>query len=456
MHESLDEKGAEVVNLNERISKLTNSINSLTIECSAVATAKVAELSKKNRRLTSELQSVKSKCKQIENSHHDLEVLLKEKLEQLKPVEENPPAPSDLQVLNDKLEKSNKKVFEILNQNTQLKNELKMAQKCLQQEIGENITVAQLLSGSSNWRGRAQQITMLNSKINELKEKIDATSYDSYDEGSRLTLKRLESIRRMEVESLNKELDECKSQLDDLKQKVVAFKTRNKNLSDDVSNYKFKTLDLLEKSQRDDEYIKSLNEQILMCKYEFNHKLDDMKKEIERSEMIQQDGEIEVQKLQCQLHNQAESMNEKDNEIVNLKLAIDQLETNLRDMSNDFLFSCRQMSKEQYMTLLKSLEEEKGNLMSLFEQLTERLNKESTKTCEQNDTINKQRQKIARLEADLREVEAEKEASKAKHRRSLRISEYSRTASNSSVVSARPSTRSNDRLIAEIDKYKFK
>lgn len=413
-------------------------------------------MSKKNRRLTSELHSLKSKCKKIEESHHDLETLLKEKMEQQEEVEVIPPEPSEIQLLNDKLEKTNKKVFELLNHNTQLKNELKMAHKCLQQEIGENVNVTQILSGNSNWRGRAQQISMLNGKINELKERFDAGTFEYFDDSSRLPLKRLESMRRMEVENMSKELEECKSQLDDLKQKVVALKTRNKNLLDDVNNYKLKTLDLMEKSSRDEEYIKKLNEQIAMCKYECNHKMIEMKKEIERFEKLKQEAEIEVQKSQCHLHNKEELISEKDNEITNLKLAVAQLETNLRDMSGDFLFSCREMSKEQYMTLLKSLEEEKGNLMNFFEQLTERLNKESVKTTEQQDVINKQRIKIARLEANLRESETEKEALKVKHRRSNRVSDYSRTTSNSSIVSAKPTTRSNEKLIAEIDKHKFK
>lgn len=390
----------------------------------------------------------------MEESRHDLEQLLEEKHELLQSVtkEAPPPAPSEVQVLTEKLERSKQKTFEVLNQNTQLKNELKMAHKCLQQEIGENVNISQLLSGSSNWRGRSQQIAMLNSKITDLKEKFETTSYDSFDEGSRLPLKRLESMRRMEVDSLSKELEECKSQLDDVKQKSVALKTRNKNLSDDANNYKLKTLQLMEKSSRDEEFINCLNEQISMLKFEYNHKLEEMKKEVVHIEKLKQDSDHETRKLECQLQNQEELMNEKDNEIGNLKIAIEQLENNLREMSGDFLFSCRQMGKDEYMTLLKNLEEEKSNLLGFMRQLNERLDKESVKVSEQHDTINKQRLKISRLEVKLREMESEKEAVKAKNRRSLRISEYSRSSSHASVAES----PSNERFTSEIDKYKFK
>ena len=312
------------------------------------------------------------------------------------------------------------------------------------------------MSGNSNWRGRAQQISMLNSKISELREKLENSSFDSYDEVSRIPLKRLESMRRLEVESLQKELEECKIHLDDVKQKVIALKTRNKNLSDDVNNYKLKTLDLLEKSERDEEFIKCLNEQIAMLKYECIHKTGEMKTEVDRAENFKKDAEVENEKLQCQLKNQEEILNAKESEVFNLKQAIEELEQSVREMSGDFLFSCRQMNKEEYVKLLQNLEDEKKNLLNYMQDLNGRLDKESVRVSEQQDTISKQRSKISQLESKLREIEIEKEASKVKNRRSLRINEYSRSVSNSSIASTRPITKSKEKFTTEIDKYKFK
>jgi chromosome segregation ATPase len=380
----------------------------------------------------------------------------KEKEEQQLPQEIVPPSPSEIQVLTEKLDKSTRRVFEVLNQNTQLKNELKMAQKCLQQEIGENVNVSQLLSGNSNWRGRAQEIGLLKNKIADLKEKFETSSFDSYDEASRMPLKRLESMRRLEVESLSKELEECKSQLEEVKTKFIALKTRNKNLSDDSNNYKLKTLDLLEKSSRDEEFIKCLNEQIAMLKYECNHKTEEMKKEVERAENAKAIAEVEIEQLHCQLNNLQESLSEKDNEIGSLKHAIEELEHSVREMSGDFLFSCRQMNKDEYIKLLKNLEEEKNNLLNYMQQLNERLDKESMKVSEQQDTIHKQKSKILRFEAKIKEFENEKTALKAKHRRTMRINEYSQSHSSSSIASVRPATHSKEKFIAEIDKQKFK
>lgn len=382
--------------------------------------------------------------------------MLHEKEEKLPPLEAAPPSPSEIQVLTEKLEKSTRRVFEVLNQNTQLKTELKMAQKCLHQEIGENASVQQLLSGNSNWRGRAQEIAMLKSKITDLKDKLECSSFDSYDESLRSPLKKLESMRRLEVDTLTKELEDCKFQLEEVKQKVIALKARNRNLSDEVNNYKLKTLDLLEKSGRDEEFIKCLNEQNSMLKFEFNHKTEEMKKEVERAKNAKRVAEVENEKIQCQLNVQEQTLSEKENEIANLKLAVEELEQSVREMSGDFLFSCRQMNKEEYIKLLKNLEDEKHNLLSYVQQLNDRLDKESVKVSEQQDIIHKQRSNISQLESKMRVFENEKEAAKAKNRRTLRISEYSRSHSNSSIASIRPTTQSKEKFTAEIDKFKFK
>lgn len=456
LQELLDGKSLEVHNLNERIVKLTNSINQLTHECSAASNAKVTELTKKNRRLTSELNAMNFKNRSLEDNQQELVKLLDEKDAQLKDKTSSsvvePASPSEVQTLADKLAKANKKISETLNQNLNLKNELRAAQKCLQQEIGEPVNVAQLLSGSSNWLGRAQQIKLLQSKISELKGKFDTTSFDSGDDISRFPLKRLEIVRRTEVESLSKELDECKSTLEEVKQKVVALKARNNNLADQANDYKLKTLDLLEKSTRDEDLIKCLNEQISMTKYEFNHKIEELKKEKNSWNQEKQGIELEIQKLQCHIQYQEGLLNEKENEKTYLKEANDELETNLRNFSGDFLFSCRQMSKDDFTAMLENLEEEKRNLLRLMHELNVRLDKESVKCSEQHNVIQKLRLKISRLEANLNEAVAEIDASKKKNRRSLRISDYSRRQSFESIASA----SSGNQITAEVDKHKFK
>lgn len=59
------------------------------------------------------------------------------------------------------------------NTNIQLKNDLKLANKWLQQEIGENFDSLQSLTTSSGgWRGRSQIIIDLQQKNSDLKDKL--------------------------------------------------------------------------------------------------------------------------------------------------------------------------------------------------------------------------------------------------------------------------------------------
>lgn len=75
-------------------------------------------------------------------------------------------------MLQEKLNTTTNKLFEAKNLNMQLKNDLKIASKLLQQEVGENFDTLRNTSSNSNWRGRAQIICDLQQKNNDLKEKL--------------------------------------------------------------------------------------------------------------------------------------------------------------------------------------------------------------------------------------------------------------------------------------------
>ncbi|XP_070497625.1 coiled-coil domain-containing protein 13 [Chironomus tepperi] len=460
LQEKLMKKEEEVLELQEKNDSLEQALTSLAVECSPVSAQKITDLSKTNRRLSSQLNLVKSKNLDLEDKNQKLEELLNKKDKLLEQYEcskdPEPVQQSEVQILTENLERTKKKLFEASNFNLQLKNELKIAQKCLQHEIGsDNINFSQILNSTSNWRGRAQQIQMLQSKVAELRDKLENTETDSFDANT-MSLRRIESARRMEIDSLTKELDDCKNELDDLKHKVSALKIRNKNLSDEANNYKFKTLELMEKSKNDDDYVKCLNEKISMVKYEYEHKITEMEKEMTKMRQMSDDSKLEVKKLQCDLENASQLLSDKDRDISSLKSLNEDLENNLRNISGDFLFSCRNMSKSDYVNLISTLEQEKNRLLNMIEDLNKRLNKQSLLESDQHDMIAKQRVKIARLEAKLKELENEKEAIKTKHRRGIRINEYSRSVSGMNINNNRPVTKSSERLTSEIDRLKLK
>lgn len=453
----LANKEKELQDLRDKNASLDHKLSTLAIECSSISAQKISDLSKVNRHLNAQLSSMRTKCRDsdlklvhLERMLFEKEVELHEKKNEEKTQE--PVQPSEVQQLHDELEKTKKRLFESSNQNLQLKNEIKMAHKCLQQEIGTETNLSQILNGSSNWRGRAQQISILQSKIAELKEKLESDC-DSF-ETHRSPLKRLDSVRRLEIDSLSKELDDCKNELDEVKQKLTALKTRNKNLGDDLNNYKLKTLELMEKSSNDDSYIQSLNEKISMVKFECEHKINEMESKIQQVESLKEESDFKVQRLQCQIDNMGDVIAKSESEISDLKDEKEDLEKNLKNITGDFLFSCRDMSKENYVDLMKALEDEKNHLLVMMRDLNDRCNRASIKENEQQEIITKQRTKIARLEGKIKDYEQEVEAKKAKNRRSIRISEYSNRSMSGSSIS-RPMSKQQDRFAA-VDSLKIK
>lgn len=75
--------------------------------------------------------------------------------------------------MQEKLSSTTTKLFDAKNANVQLKNDLKIAGKLLQQEVGESFDALRSTANcNSNWRGRSQIICDLQQKNIELKEKL--------------------------------------------------------------------------------------------------------------------------------------------------------------------------------------------------------------------------------------------------------------------------------------------
>uniref|UniRef100_A0A8C5IGS1 Uncharacterized protein n=1 Tax=Junco hyemalis TaxID=40217 RepID=A0A8C5IGS1_JUNHY len=83
----------------------------------------------------------------------------------LKKLEGNLAENPEVRALQEKLSTANVKVTEYRNQLQNLKQELKLTQKILAKEVGEDVNIQNLLTNSGSWRGRAQQIVLLQGKV---------------------------------------------------------------------------------------------------------------------------------------------------------------------------------------------------------------------------------------------------------------------------------------------------
>lgn len=216
------------------------------------------ELSKKLREKNSEVEVLKSKCSGLEATLSELKLNQEKVVEvesKLEPVETDP---GEIKKLQEKLNTTTNKWIEEKNLNLKLKNDLKRANKWLQQEVGDKFeTLLSLNSSNSNWRGRAQIICDLQQKNQELKDKLKIFEEKKQVSNTDLNKNKYEK----KIDELKEENSELKNRYTDLKRKFDALKARCKVLENDQGILKTKLNDLGEIHEMDQQTIAKLTVQ---------------------------------------------------------------------------------------------------------------------------------------------------------------------------------------------------
>lgn len=185
MRNFIKQRDDKILELSKTISGLQDNIKdvistggpSVSAKSAGVISAKITELCKHNRHLVAELESTKTKCAMLERKIIEYEsktlestVITSNILEEDKIVI---PSYDELKDLKDKLANATKKLFDSRNKQEQMKVELLLANKCLQNEIGPGFTSIQKLAVEPiGFKGRAEDIIIMKNKILELEEKL--------------------------------------------------------------------------------------------------------------------------------------------------------------------------------------------------------------------------------------------------------------------------------------------
>ncbi|KAL3142293.1 Coiled-coil domain-containing protein 13 [Trebouxia sp. C0009 RCD-2024] len=144
------------------------------------------------------------------------------------------------------------------------KSERDKVSRALAKEVGDETPLSKVVEAGSEWRGRAQQISLLKAKVSELQQAQGMPAGTSmsmstrYDSEHRRALDSMKGDRQKEVEKLKTEAATSLASLQTMAQKLDKVSARKSILEQEVKNLRDKLSVLLDKSSTDDKLIATL------------------------------------------------------------------------------------------------------------------------------------------------------------------------------------------------------
>jgi hypothetical protein len=249
--------------------------------------AKILDLSKKLKNSNVQLQTHKSASKKMTTDMSALQKELEKKKKELnavaspaaraaalKSASENSQSPSKAHTPRGEVA-IQKKVEDMRFKLDQKNAEVKKMQNVLQKELGEGVDMKKMLDDNSNWRGRAQQIVMLKTKVKRLENERSAAitsaanpNFKSNRGRSDVDIRAQEDLhdmgeqRREAVEQVTLENQRLSEEAEKITTKFQAAKARTHVLENETKKQVGQMKTLLDKTGMDDELIDALREEL--------------------------------------------------------------------------------------------------------------------------------------------------------------------------------------------------
>ncbi|XP_033375876.1 coiled-coil domain-containing protein 13 isoform X6 [Parus major] len=253
LYKLVSEKDFEINQLQRRVQEERLALSGVSGIAGDVAATKIVELAKKNREITAEFESERARVKQLNYKVKELERELQAATEKIHSLGGDAAG----------IKESTLKILE--------------GNLILAKEVGEDVNIQSLLTNSGSWRGRAQQILLLQTRVRELEHKLSqnkiTASLLEVDEGflafphsrklsvqekNLLKIRSLEKEKRESLEKLAEQYNTLQKNHEELKKKLDASRARNQVLCGEVKILNGQIGTLLEKGKHDDELLDAL------------------------------------------------------------------------------------------------------------------------------------------------------------------------------------------------------
>jgi chromosome segregation ATPase len=279
--ENVDYRDSKIVDLAKKVRRLTVSINKEKQQNEA-SQLTISELTTKCDRLQREIdlgllpgartasgRSTRDRSHLLaqlnqggESSPNDPEVDLHK-------------ARKEISVLYKNIEELKRKLADLTDENKNLS-------RALSRELGEGVTIEQAVDGG--WRGRAQQIIMLKSKIKKMEamaaaglstnnggpQRTAASLRNDVDAKAEEDLANMTAYRKAAVEAITEENVRLQEKCSELENKQKAGKARIKNLETEINKQRGQLQIMIDKSQSDDELLEAFKEEVDKLKRQLN------------------------------------------------------------------------------------------------------------------------------------------------------------------------------------------
>ncbi|XP_070585653.1 coiled-coil domain-containing protein 13 isoform X2 [Erythrolamprus reginae] len=352
LYKLLKERDLEIKQLHKKIEEERLALLGTAGLAGDVAASKIVELAKQNRHITAEMEREKTRTKQLNNRVKQLEKDLQMSTAKLQSHGDSPAfrkktestMSPEVKALQDKLSAVNLKASEYRNQLQSTKQELKMTQKLLSHEVGEDVSVPNLLSNPGSWRGRAQQILVLQGRVRDLETQLnchksklpendsneDPLSFadprkSSAQVKNQLRIRTLEREKKEALEKLMNQYQVLQKDHEDVKKKLDGSKARNKVLSNEVKTLKEQISTLMEKGKHDNELVDALVSQQKEMQGILKNLSQQEDRNVESEKTLEKKLNVEIQKQSCLIEQLKQMVAEREAQVKDLEEMVRQL-----------------------------------------------------------------------------------------------------------------------------------